>query len=410
MEEKEVIILKKPMIYISKFNKGVRNMKINPYMIVFILLSIIIFTLSIIIMNLFFSINKIKESINHNKNENSKKFNLHTTKAKFEMPKKLFLYKDDKLDNINKNKIHVSYSLDNELIYPTLVSMTSGLENNNNSKNILIYHLLLSHDFDTSNIEIFDSLKESYEVKINYYIIPPIFSNMTTWTKGTDCVYYKILLPLMFPDLKRIIYLDGDTLIRRDILEMYEYPFNDNYILGHPFYMTYVMDKYGINATHYINGGCLLFNIEKIRKEKKDIDLLYFTIKNNTMLRFREQDSINYIFYPKIGFLPLKYGIYMIGDNETFDRLIKRTRSPVNLTEGHEAVREPSIAHFSCCWPKVWEYKSNNLFDVHTICSRYRKEFYHYAKKTKYYSDIYDTLYRKTKPKKDKKEKNEKNI
>ena len=27
----------------------------------------------------------------------------------------------------------------------------------------------------------------------------------------------------------KIIYLDGDTLIRRDILEMYEYPFNDNY-------------------------------------------------------------------------------------------------------------------------------------------------------------------------------------
>ena len=84
--------------------------------------------------------------------------------------------------------------------------------------------------------------------------------------------------------------------------------------------MTYVMDKHGINAEHYINGGCLLFNIEQIRKDKKDIDLLQFTVKNNSVLRFREQDSINYILYPKIGFLPLKYGIYMIGSKKIFKK------------------------------------------------------------------------------------------
>ena len=195
MEEKEIILVK-PKLYIQKFNKGVKNMVTNHYMTIFIILSIIIFLFSIIIINLFFFIKKIEKRINRDKNKNKKKNNFHKTKTKFEMPKKLFLYKEDKFDNIKKNKIHVSYSLDNQIIYPTLVSMLSGLENNNNSKNILIYHLLFSHDFDTSNIEIFESLKENYEVKINYYIIPPIFSNMKSWTKGTDCVYYKIILPL----------------------------------------------------------------------------------------------------------------------------------------------------------------------------------------------------------------------
>ena len=307
--------------------------------------------------------------------------------------KKLFHYKDDDMRNISKNQIHVSYSLDSKLVYPTLISMVSGLENNNKDNNILIFHLLLSHDFNTSEIYKFESLKESYEVKINYYIIPKIFSKSRKWTAGTDCVYYKIILPLMFPDLERIIYIDGDTLIRKDIYEMYQYPFNDNYILGFPFYMTYVMDVHGINATHYINGGCLLFNIEKIRNDHKDVDLLQFTIKNNSVLRFREQDSINYILYPKIGFLPLKYGIYMIPNNNAFKRLSRETRSPLNLTEGYEAVKDPSIVHFSCCWPKVWTNGTNNLFKDNNICLRYQKEFYYYAKKTKFYSDIYNTLY-----------------
>ena len=145
--------------------------------------------------------------------------------------------------------------------------MVSGLENfnDNNNSSLLVYHLLLSHDFNTSKVEIFETLKKNYIVKINYYVIPHIFSYSRTWTDGTDCVYYKIILPIMFPDLKRIIYIDGDTLIRKDISEMYNAPFNDNYILGFPFYMTYFMDTYRINATNYINGGCLLFNIEKIR-------------------------------------------------------------------------------------------------------------------------------------------------
>ena len=80
-------------------------------------------------------------------------------------------------ENATKNKIHISYSLDNKLVYPTLVSMLSGLENCNKD-NLIVYHLLLSHNFNTSDIEIFESLKEKYEVKINYLIFRlNIFNN-----------------------------------------------------------------------------------------------------------------------------------------------------------------------------------------------------------------------------------------
>ena len=41
----------------------------------------------------------------------------------------------------------------------------------------------------------------------------------------------------MFPDYERMIYLDGDTLIMLDILEMLQYPFNGTYVLCLPFYM-----------------------------------------------------------------------------------------------------------------------------------------------------------------------------
>ena len=309
----------------------------------------------------------------------------------------LFDGRDDYSDIINKNIIHVSYSLDDKEVYPTFVSMLSGLENCNKD-NIIVYHLLLSYKFNSSNIEIFESLKEKYQVKINYYIIPNIFGSSLRWTDGTDCVYYKILIPFMFPDYERMIYLDGDTLIRKDILEMFKCPFNDTYILGFPFYMGYVMGKYGIKKPeHYINGGCLLFNIKKIRRDYKDLDLFSATIKNNTIWRFREQDAINYVFYPNIGFLPLKFGIYMIGSKYMFNALAAHVYSKLNLTEGAEAVKDPSIVHFSCCWPKVWTNGTKNLFKNKDICLRYQKEFYFYANKSKYYKIINDTFFFKKK-------------
>ena len=394
MEEKQILHSLKieisPKLKIKKRSRYKKNK------------DLIIASASIAIIILFIFIMLILENRNLKRKLNSisyykeKTMSINFSKQKF-VTKFLFDKRDDYYDIIHKNIIHISYSLDDKEVYPTFISMLSGLENCNKD-NFIVYHLLLSYKFNLSNIEIFESLKEKYQVKINYYIIPNIFGSSLRWTDGTDCVYYKILIPFMFPDYERMIYLDGDTLIRKDILEMFKCPFNDTYILGFPFYMGYVMEAYGIKKPeHYINGGCLLFNIKKIRHDYKDLDLFSATIKNNTIWRFREQDAINYVFYPNIGFLPLKFGIYMIGSKYMFKALAAHVYSKLNLTEGAEAVKDPSIVHFSCCWPKVWTNGTKNLFKNKDICLRYQKEFYFYANKSKYYKIINDTFFFKKK-------------
>ena len=385
---------------ISRNKKTKNKIIINNKIIIIIIIVIVALSTYLSLFFLAFENIKLNNKLTKEKCTNSymseSSISLNFFRQKFSA-KLLFSGVNNNYENINKNIIHISYSLDDKLVYPTLISMLSGLESCNKD-NFIVYHLLLSYKFNTSNIEIFESLKEKYKVIINYYIIPHMFGSSRRWTAGTDCVYYKILIPFMFPDYERMIYLDGDTLIRHDILEMFTYPFGDNYILGFPFYMGYVMGKHGIpKPKHYINGGCLLFNIKKIRKDHKDVDLLGLTLKNNSIWRFREQDSINYAFYPNIGFLPLKYGIYMIGNKYTFKALSAHVYSPLNQTEGFEAVKDPSIIHFSCCWPKVWTNGTKNLFKNHDYCFRFQKEFYFYANKSKYYKTIKDLFFYKKK-------------
>ena len=204
---------------------------------------------------------------NYNKNEN-----------KNIIKGRLFLYKEDENNSkeTNKNKISIVMTSDDYGLYPTLVSMASALENNNKKENILIYHLLLSHDFNMEYIEYFESLKENYDFRINYYQIPNnIFNNVRRWKK-TYTVYFKLLIPIIFPDFERVIYLDSDTLIFKDLSEMFNLPFNDNYILGYPFHTPWMVT---INHKHpkiYINAGVLLININKIRRDNKDFELIDF--------------------------------------------------------------------------------------------------------------------------------------
>ena len=305
--------------------------------------------------------------------------------------KRLFQTKYDPIPE-GKNQIHIAMAIDNKYIYPTLVSMASGLYNNNNEKNVIVYHLLCSHDFDTKKFEVFDSLKKRYNFSLNYYIIPRLFGDYKRWAGNTDTVYYKMIIPLLFHDLTRVIYLDADTLIFKDLYEMYTLPFKDNYVLGYPFHDSYKIDKFVKNATYYINGGVILFNNELIRKDNKDLELIKFTRENNRKLWFLEQDSINIVFYNKIGILPLKYGIYMYGTIDSFEKSIQvRIRFKLNRTEVINAIEDPSLVHFSCCYPKVWNKVSSNAFGVDEICQRFHNEFYFYANKTDYYSVIYNT-------------------
>ena len=164
---------------------------------------------------IFFNVYLLLRYIQLNYKNNNKDFNDDNNYTYFENNSKindtlikkksyrLFLYKEDYIDKNNKkNQIHISMAIDNNFIYPALVSMTSALENNNKKINIIIYHLIFSSDFNDKNMEIFDSLKKKYDVKINYYVIPNLFGKYRTWMGGTNTIYYKTLLPLIFLILK----------------------------------------------------------------------------------------------------------------------------------------------------------------------------------------------------------------
>ena len=212
----------------------------------------------------------------------------------------------------------------------------------------------------------------------------------------SQSTYYRILTPL-FIDVERIIYLDGDTLAFKDLKDMYQTEFNDNYVLGFLDFITHGMDYLGIKSEKYINAGVTLFNLEKIRKDNKMTDLIIFL--KNVYLANEDQTLVNYVFYPKIGIMPSKYVIFNFYDQKDIEVYLTRLRIKIDIKELIKALFDPTIIHNVLCFPKIWsKYSQYNPYYTYCAermdcsCEKYRNLFYNYAKKTNYYEDIINFL------------------
>ena len=168
-----------------------------------------------------------------------------------------------------------------------------------------------------------------------------------------------------------------------------------NYVLGFLDLFSNGIDYLGINSEKYINAGTILLNLEKIRQDKKHKELLYMAL-NHKKLKHQDQTVINYIFYPKIGLLPFKYGIFNFPTIFDIKYIyLNNLRQNLNVTELLDAISDPSLMHFVLCYPKVWYEKSKyNGFSTRngTIyeskCDKFHKIWIKYANSTMFYKEI----------------------
>ena len=265
-----------------------------------------------------------------------------------------------------KTEIPIAMSLDNNYTLPTIVAMTSMLENVN-SDTFYKFHLLLSGDFREENKNKILSLKDKYSSKqfeINFIDMKNEFKNSRTRTTYNGkyrhtisiCAFYRLCLPSILKNYDKVIYLDGDTIIQKDLCELYNLNLEDYYIAGVK--EASVHDKYaktlGINdVSQYINSGVLLMNLKKMRDDNLKQQFQYF-IENKTnkgLTRCLDQDIINSCCYGKIKIIPLKYNAMAPHLNDI--TLHPQSKNALFYGKNFDAaLNDPTIIHYT--GPKPW--------------------------------------------------------
>ena len=297
--------------------------------------------------------------------------------------------------NIKNNKInvHICVALNDQYIFPLLVSMESALLNCDKEKTFLIYHILCAPDVTEKTLTILKSLMNKYSLNLEmvFYGMGDNFMYLHK-TRLSQVTYYRLLLPI-FVNLKRILYLDGDTLIYKDLGELFQLEFNNNSVLGTLDYYSYGVDYLGLRSEKYINAGVILINLEKIRNDKKYYDLINITTKIG--LNNDDQTAINYILYPNIGILPNKYNVFNFYDTPDIQVYANYLRQKINVKEIEEVVKDPTIVHHVICTPKIWNKKTKYFEHVSACnqrkncsCLKFHDIWLTFANKTDYYQEI----------------------
>ena len=173
-------------------------------------------------------------------------------------------------------EIAISMATDNNYVLPTIVSMTSMLENIKQGTKYN-YYILISGDFSEENKAKFSKLKEKYKDKldINFIDMKDKYStNRQIEQRITTPMYYRLHLPSILSKESKCIYIDCDTIVLKDLNLLYNVKIGDNYVAGVKAASPQLTGgmklayKLGIKSIdQYINSGVLLMNLDGMRKD-----------------------------------------------------------------------------------------------------------------------------------------------
>ena len=218
--------------------------------------------------------------------------------------------------NVNvcaKMEIPIAMCLDNNYTLPTIVAMTSMLENVKEETEYK-YYILVSGDFTDENKQKILSLKEKYKSKqfeINFINMKDKFKNANEFFLKMP-TFYRLVLPSLLSQYQKCIYLDGDIIVNKDLSEFFNIDLEDNYVGGvkdfdHGDWHHKNLADLGIDNSQYINAGVLLMNLKKLRGDKIE-DKFKWLFKNKLeYCRFLDQDILNACCYGKIRLLSRRY-------------------------------------------------------------------------------------------------------
>ena len=221
--------------------------------------------------------------------------------------------------------IPIFFTVDDNYIDYLSVALTSLIEHtsiNNKYEINIIYDKLSKHSkkllkkFERKNVSIkFFSITlrmQSLGVKLDvrdYY-------TLTT--------YYRLLLPEMFPLIKKALYIDSDVVLLDDVANLYNIDIKNNLLGAVPDHSVQIFDEFikyveeVIEVPHeqYFNAGVLVMNLAQMRRERFE-NQAFNLLQRLTFKVAQDQDVLNYLCKGKVSLIDKRWNIMPLGESKT---------------------------------------------------------------------------------------------
>lgn len=256
------------------------------------------------------------------------------------------------------NKISVVYITDDNYAMPTCISAYSLISNQKQNTLSDIYFVVnnisaeskkrfMALSTDNAQIHIIEVQDESYaEMAKSCLAYKTIHVSYTAM--------FKFNLPQLLKNVDKVLYIDGDTLVQSDILELYNTSLDGHYIAAADDIIQKRRRVSPINTVgNYFNSGVMLLNLQKMREDGMTEKLIDYRLHGTNF--FMDQDALNAVLGVKRIELPTIYNFATtLIDNYDVDEITEIIDLP-KVSSIEEVIDRVSILHLTDR-TKPWVY------------------------------------------------------
>ena len=248
--------------------------------------------------------------------------------------------------------MNILYTLNDKFVPQVAAGICSICENNKSMDEI--HFFIISNGITEDNKSKLKDFIGKYNRKITIKELENInkyFDFEFDTTGWNPVILARLVLDKFIPNnIDKIIYLDGDTIVRSNLTKLWETNLNED-IIGaciEPTTDRKRKNALGLEKYPYYNSGVLLINLKKWRDDNIGSKILEFYKNNNKEMFAPDQDALNCFLKDKIFTLSPKYNFYNIFYQYSYKFLCK-LMSPVEYVSKEvfdNAKKEPAIIHY----------------------------------------------------------------
>jgi lipopolysaccharide biosynthesis glycosyltransferase len=201
---------------------------------------------------------------------------------------------------MEKELLNVVYACDNNYAHMLGVSAYSMLDNFRSDRYRIKINIF-DGGIDDNNKKKLEKIFNKFDTPFEYYSITnEVFKDCPVTHHVTVATFYRLVIPeKIAQDVSKVLYIDCDTLVVDNIEPLFLHDIT-NYYFGAV--KDFVQDsvfqlpnKYYKFMTKYFNGGLLLMNLDKLRREHIQEQWFDFLKNHAHELIYPDQDTVSYI-------------------------------------------------------------------------------------------------------------------
>ncbi len=262
------------------------------------------------------------------------------------------------------------------------------------------YAIFILHTKKIDKRPILASFRYSNNVRISFLCVSALLQDLRLPVNYhlSGETYYRLLLGKIFPGCQKVIYIDTDVIVLRDLADLFSFDLKDNIIAGvidpdHAGQVNliksgvkkYTTEELGLKDPFtYVQAGVLLINPKEMERFINSEELISLAI--NKTFTYLDQDLLNCVFKDRISFLDPRWNV-LVNCGGQRSKLI--SRAPARIEVDYLRSRsEPFIIHYAG-YQKPWDYLSMD----------FAQEFWKVARSSVYYEELLVKSIRKSRQK-----------